>query len=59
MSFITTLVLSLPHFNFICLLRRLKEQEKLLVNCIETSEINQTSMCETIYVEIGQVFFFF
>ncbi|CAF0727562.1 unnamed protein product [Brachionus calyciflorus] len=36
-------------------LKRLKEQEKLLINCIKSSEINQTSMCETIYKEKEQV----
>lgn len=35
--------------------RRLKEQEKLLLNLIKSSEINQSSMCETIYEEKEQV----
>ena len=35
--------------------RRLKEQEKLLANCIQSGEINQTSMCGTIYDEREQV----
>ena len=35
--------------------RSLKEQDKLLKNLIESSELNQMSMCEAIYEEHAQV----
>ena len=38
--------------------RSLKEQEQLLENCIQSSEINKSSMCETIYEEKEQVISF-
>lgn len=51
--------LNIKKFKLSFLIRRLKEQEKLLINCIKSNEINQTSMCETIYQEIDQVRLFF
>ncbi len=42
--------------KFVIHLRRLKEQEKLLIKCIESAEINKTSMCDTIYEEKDQVY---
>lgn len=38
--------------------RSLKEQEQLLENCLQSNEINKSSMCETIYEEKEQVYFF-